>query len=52
MDFLRSRDLSLHELNRKQGMILNDEDIAEAIKMEMMEKAKGSFLKAEDVTES
>ena len=32
-------------------MILNDEDIAEAIKMEMMEKAKGSFLKAEDVTD-
>jgi hypothetical protein len=51
MGFLRWRDLPLHGLNQKWGIILNDDDIAEAIKMEMTEKARKSFLKAEDVTD-
>lgn len=49
--FLRSRDLPFHQLNRKRGTILDDEDIAGEIKTKMMEKTRGGFLKAQDVVE-
>jgi hypothetical protein len=51
INFLRWGDLPLHQLNRKRGTIVNDEDIAQEIKASMVEKAKGSFLKAQDVVE-
>jgi hypothetical protein len=47
--FLRWRDLPFHRLNWKRPTILDDEDVAQEIKMRMM--AKGGFLKAEDVVE-
>ena len=51
MGFLRWRDLPLHQLNRKRGTLLDDEDIAGEIKMKLTEKTKGGFLKAQDVVE-
>jgi hypothetical protein len=51
MDFLRWRDLPLHQLNRKRGTILDDEDVAQVIRSRMVEIARGGFLKAEDVME-
>jgi hypothetical protein len=51
MGFLRWRDLPFHQLNRKRGTILDDEDVAEEVKMQMMEKTKGGFLKAQDLVE-
>ena len=49
MDFLKWRDLPIHEMNRKRGTIIDDEDIAEEIQSRLM--AKGSSLKAEDVVD-
>jgi hypothetical protein len=51
MGFLRSGDLPLHQLNRKRGTIIDNEDIVEEIKARMVQKASGSFLKAQDVVE-
>ena len=51
LEFLRWRDLPLHQLDRKRGIIVDDEDIAQEIKTRMVEKAKGSFLKAQDLVE-
>jgi hypothetical protein len=51
INFLRWRDLPFHQLNRKRGTILDNEDIAGEIKTKMMEKTRGGFLKAQDVVE-
>ena len=51
MDFLRWRDLPLYQLNRKQGTIVDDEDVAEEIKSRIKEKASKGFLKAQDIVE-
>jgi hypothetical protein len=51
INFLKWRDLPLHQLNRKRGTAVDDEDIAQEIKASMVEKAKGKFLKAQDVVE-
>ena len=48
---MKWRDLPLHQLNQKQGIIIDDEDVAQEIKTRMVEKAKGSFLKAQDLVE-
>ena len=49
--FLKWGDLPFHQLNRKQGTIIDDKDVAEEIKTCMAEKAGGSFLKAQDIVE-
>jgi hypothetical protein len=46
--YLRWRDLPLHQMDRKRGTILDDEDIAEEIKAQMRKKGN---LKASDVVE-
>jgi len=51
LGFLRWRDLPLHQLNRKRGMIIEDEDVAEEIRTRMKEKASNGFLKAQDLVE-
>ena len=51
IDFLKSGTLPLHQLNRKRGTIIDDEDIAEEIKTRMTEKAGKGFLKAQDVVD-
>jgi hypothetical protein len=51
VEFLEWGHLPLHQLNRKQGTLVDDEDIAQEIKTRMLEKARGSFLKAQDVVE-
>ena len=48
MDFLKWRDLPLHQFNWKHLTILDDEDLAEEIKTCMM---KGASLKAKDIVE-
>jgi hypothetical protein len=49
IQFLKSRDLPLHQLNWKRPTILDDEDIAEEIKSRMAKRVNAGFLKAEDV---
>ncbi len=49
--FVKWRDLPLHQLNRKRGTVIDDEDIAAEIKAQMKEKAKEGFLKAQDLVE-
>jgi hypothetical protein len=51
LDFLRWRDLPLHQLNRKRGMIINDKDIAEEMRTQLKEKAGAGFLKTQDVVD-
>ena len=51
VEFLEWGHLPLHQLNQKWGTLVDDEDIAQEIKTWMMEKARGSFLKAQDVVE-
>src|SRR5712675_821874 len=51
MGFLRWGDLPLHQLKRKRGTIVDDEDITEEMKTQMVEKTKSGFLKAQDVVE-
>jgi len=48
---LKRGDLPLHQLNWKRGTILDEKDIAGEIKMQMMEKTKEGFLKAQDLVE-
>ena len=49
--FLKWGDLPLHQLNWKRATIVDDEDIAEELKMCMMEKGKEGFLKAQDIVD-
>ena len=49
MAFLRWRNLPLHQLKWKCQIIINDEDIAEEIKIKLKGKEREGFLKAEDV---
>ena len=51
MAFLRWRDLPLHQLKWKRRMIIDDEDIAEEIKIKLKGKEREGFLKAEDVVD-
>ncbi len=51
MGFLRWGDLPLHQLKRKRGTIIDDEDVTEEIKTRMTEKTRGGFLKAQDVVD-
>jgi hypothetical protein len=51
MGFMNWRDLPLHQLNRKRGTIIDDEDVAEEIKSRMKKKTKEGFLKAQDIVE-
>jgi hypothetical protein len=49
IDFLRWRDLPLHQLNWKRGSIIDDENVAGEIRTKLTEKAGGDFLKAQDI---
>jgi hypothetical protein len=49
--FLKRGDLPLYQLNWKWATIIDDEDIAEELKMCMMEKGKEGFLKAQDIVD-
>jgi hypothetical protein len=51
VNFLRWRDLPLHQMDRPRRTILDDEDIAEEIRGRMVEKAEKGFLKAQDVVD-
>ena len=51
MAFLRWRDLPLHQLKWKRRIIIDDEDIAEEIKIKLKGKEREGFLKAEDVVD-
>ena len=51
IDPLNWGNLPLHQLNQKYGTIIDNENIAKEIKGQMMEKARGSFLKAKDVVD-
>jgi hypothetical protein len=50
-EFLRWKDLPLHQLDRKRGTVIEDEDVAEEIKERMKEKAEKGYLKAQDLVE-
>ena len=51
MGFLKWRDLLLHKLDWKQGTVIDEKDIAKAIKEKMKERMRKGFLKAQNLVE-
>jgi hypothetical protein len=47
--FLQTKSLPLHCLGQVQLTVLHDEDIISEIKMQMIEKSKNGYVKAEDL---
>jgi hypothetical protein len=51
VEFLQHGALPLHRLGQARWTVLSDEDIASEIKLQMVEKSKKGFLKAEDLVD-
>ena len=49
--FLQTKSLPLHRLGQARSTVLHDENIASEIKMEMIEKSKNVYVKAEDLVD-
>ena len=49
--FLQSRALPLHRLGQARWSVLSDEDIAGEIKLQLIDKAKKGFVKADDLVD-
>ncbi|KAI0281130.1 hypothetical protein BGY98DRAFT_1095071 [Russula aff. rugulosa BPL654] len=51
VEFLQHGALPLHHLGQARWTVLSDKDIASEIKLQMVEKSKKGFLKAEDLVD-
>jgi hypothetical protein len=51
LEYLWTEELPFHRLAQAQRTVLEDEDIAKVIQLQLMEKSKQGFLKAEDLVD-